>query len=809
MAEYRKKFIALDLETTHLDIREGRIMEAGAVEVELLFDEREKRITVQFGRTFDTLVNPELEVSPTALLLTGIAAADLAVAPKWQERKDDLKKFLGKETLVGHNLGFDLEFLKNQGVNLKNSYLDSLEIAQTFVPLLPSHSLEFLAQEFEVLESASHRALADAKHSALVLAAILNNFLGLAPKLKEEIREFLQRSPLPFRDLFLDIPEVKVPVIHLRQPLTQSSSPRGPVEPWEKALAARWPARTVLFLPLAFGNYQDLLLRLATAKRSGIVGVSHPTYLDGLPERQKIVSPVSALCEKRWKRLKNAEFLPAAAYRMLIKLAIFQSQSDSLDLSLLKWNPDERLLLPAIIVDAEVCPRHRCRYFGQLQRKTGAVHFLDLPGFMALLRDWPVDFSAFPVLLSDLGRIEDEFAESQNEIWNLRKIRQELTKLYPLDKQQVSWYPKVPREVDTLANELDLFFGILHLVYFKRPGTYAEKVVVEEEERQSERFQKLLQPAEKVFLKLEKFAGWLAMQSSWESGELAGELMALAHKVQAFGNFVREFFLELPLRRIPWFKFNTQGADLNLVTLQLIPLPELLDKYFSTATLLETEISEISLRYFLNRLGLLDWTVEKLPIVSKPGRIEVKIFSSAPTAAQLQSISRSLPGRSLFLVPNETQLLTTHELLQPRNPGELDVLTYKFSGSLPVIKKKYLEKEKVLLLLTTNIFLRQFLTLPMTKNLLLARLPFEAPGTRPVVSQAMSASVFAGEVLPRAVYLLHRILSRFVTAASENATIYLLDPRILNDYDQRFLKYLEELPNFEISTIDPAREQNF
>jgi len=80
------------------------------------------------------------------------------------------------------------------------------------------------------------------------------------------------------------------------------------------------------------------------------------------------------------------------------------------------------------------------------------------------------------------------------------------------------------------------------------------------------------------------------------------------------------------------------------------------------------------------------------------------------------------------------------------------------------------------------------------------RLPFEAPGARPGQSLTTGGNNFLLRVVPRAVNVLHVILSRFAAAKQDDQEAYLLDPRIFTDYDQAFLKYLQELPGVEIST---------
>src|SRR3989338_7112836 len=208
MSEYRKKFVSLDLETTHLDAREGRIIEAAAAEVDLSFESSDGglKAAVTFGKTFSSLINPEMAVPALALALTGIKEEELAAAPKWEEVKAKFREFLGGEVLLGHNLGFDLGFLEANGLKLKNPVWDTLEIAQTLMPAVSSHSLESLAERLGIRNDVSHRALADAQTTARLLAAVLNEFLCLPPELQKEIKGYLKASKIKFRELVLDLP---------------------------------------------------------------------------------------------------------------------------------------------------------------------------------------------------------------------------------------------------------------------------------------------------------------------------------------------------------------------------------------------------------------------------------------------------------------------------------------------------------------------------------------------------------------------------------------------------------------------------
>lgn len=800
MSDYRKKFIALDLETTHLDMREGRIMEVGAVEAELLFDEKKSAVAVKFGKSFSTLVNPEIPASPIALTLTGITAEGLSMAPTWREVKPKLEKFLGGEVILGHNIWFDLLYLKNQGLNLKNGYLDTLEITQTVLPLLVSHSLEYLAQEFGVLDDASHRALADAQSAARVLGAALNEYLSYSADLQREIKTFFAKSHLNFGHLFVDLPEMK-----RRKKGRPKKSPaigkaRAP-EDLDK-LPSEFPDKTLISVPLGFSRQQDWLSRLAQEGQSRIVAVSHPMYLDLLPENQKIPGPSQALCDKRWEWLKHQQEISDDALKIFVKIAIFREIKPSWNLGEVKWTVAERSLLPSFLVDPEICPKHECGFVKSLKLGKNQVYFTDIESLFSLVHDWPVDFDGFPVILFDLGKIEDEFSEHLTATRNLRQIRERLKILYPLEKLNISRYPRVNAEAEAIANELDLFFGVLHLVYLKKESEFAEIIMLGEEETESERFQKLLHPAEKLVRKLEIFQVYLQNQAL-VAGEDKLELLALGAETKKMAAFLKELFWEHDAQKNYWFKFNSQWVDLNIAPRDLAVSWKAFRERFKTLTIIDAELPSLSWQYFQNRLGITDFAKQVSNFPSPP-LVEVHLFPKPQNLPAISALVQQLPGKTIIVVPNESQLVQMHELLHGSQPNTL-ISTYKLSGNLQAVKNRFRQAKRAVLLVTTNAFMRSLLSVPPAKNLVVVRLPFEAPGRTPSPSGQSFANTFVTEILPRAVHLLHTMLTRFLGAAQPEAQVYLLDPRVLTEYDRAFLKYLEEFPNFDISTAGSGK----
>ena len=95
-------FCVLDLETTGGHREDDMITEVGAVKV---------RGGECLG-TFQTLVNPGRAIPPRITLLTGLTDAVVAPAPRIETVLPSLLEFARDTVIVGHNVGFDLAFLR-------------------------------------------------------------------------------------------------------------------------------------------------------------------------------------------------------------------------------------------------------------------------------------------------------------------------------------------------------------------------------------------------------------------------------------------------------------------------------------------------------------------------------------------------------------------------------------------------------------------------------------------------------------------------------------------------------------------------
>jgi len=144
--------VALDIETTGLDPNKDAILEIGAVR----FNGR------RVEGEWETLLNPGRPIPPFITQLTGISNQMVIQAPPLRDVLADLKDFVGDAPILGHNVGFDLAFLRRYGAFELNEQIDTYEMAAILLPGVGRYNLAALAQTLVVPQQEKHRALADA-----------------------------------------------------------------------------------------------------------------------------------------------------------------------------------------------------------------------------------------------------------------------------------------------------------------------------------------------------------------------------------------------------------------------------------------------------------------------------------------------------------------------------------------------------------------------------------------------------------------------------------------------------------------------
>ena len=164
-------YAILDIETTG-----GKYNEEGITEIAIYkFDGHE--VVDQFI----SLVNPERDIQPFVVNLTGINSDMLRTAPKFYEVAKRIVEITEDCILVAHNSEFDYRILRTEfkrlGFGFKRKTLCTVELAKKLIPGQDSYSLGKLARSLGIPVSDRHRANGDAMATVKLFKMLLSKDL--------------------------------------------------------------------------------------------------------------------------------------------------------------------------------------------------------------------------------------------------------------------------------------------------------------------------------------------------------------------------------------------------------------------------------------------------------------------------------------------------------------------------------------------------------------------------------------------------------------------------------------------------------
>jgi ATP-dependent DNA helicase DinG len=148
----KKILVSLDLETTGLSPERDAVIEVGMIRYR--GDREDAR--------WSSFAHPGRRIPPAITQLTGITDAMVADAPSIAELLPQIREFVGDAPVLGHNVAFDMAFLRRHRVLIGQDTLDTLELASALLPRAPRYNLGALCAHLGIPASPTHRALDDA-----------------------------------------------------------------------------------------------------------------------------------------------------------------------------------------------------------------------------------------------------------------------------------------------------------------------------------------------------------------------------------------------------------------------------------------------------------------------------------------------------------------------------------------------------------------------------------------------------------------------------------------------------------------------
>ena len=186
------EFVVFDTETTGLSGSKDRIVELAAI----------RFIDGVPTEVFETLIHPECEISPEASAVNHITNEMVADAPTISEVLPSFEEFVGKSSLVAHNLAFDIKFLFYSGSTITDTprkYFDTLEQSQKMLKKIKrkynkefemweedydsdwdveNYKLGTVAEYYDITFPCQHRAAGDAMVAGKVFLKLIEKKQG-------------------------------------------------------------------------------------------------------------------------------------------------------------------------------------------------------------------------------------------------------------------------------------------------------------------------------------------------------------------------------------------------------------------------------------------------------------------------------------------------------------------------------------------------------------------------------------------------------------------------------------------------------
>ncbi|HOG14997.1 MAG TPA: exonuclease domain-containing protein [Candidatus Absconditabacterales bacterium] len=200
------RYIALDFETTGLDPKKDEAIQIGLAEID---------VNGKIIKEFKSFLKPQKDIKELkdfVAYITGISLDDLQEAPSIFDLQKEIFDFLGENViLIGHNIQFDIDFLKKYFQNIKYyDQIDTMYLAQNFVHFAPSYALDVLVEylfpkkEFkknfqnihqipDFDSQSTHDALFDSKNSLCLFVYIVQDILFLI-KTYPILSNFIQKN---------------------------------------------------------------------------------------------------------------------------------------------------------------------------------------------------------------------------------------------------------------------------------------------------------------------------------------------------------------------------------------------------------------------------------------------------------------------------------------------------------------------------------------------------------------------------------------------------------------------------------------
>lgn len=151
-----ENYCVLDLETTGYSTESDYVIEFAVLRI------RNNKIV----DTFTSLCGGDFKLKNHIVKKTGITNDMIADKPTFDSFAPDIIRFIGDDFIIGHNIPFDIGFLKKY-CDFENQSIDTLRMSRKLNPEMLHHHLSDVADHYSISFENSHRSVLDCELTKL------------------------------------------------------------------------------------------------------------------------------------------------------------------------------------------------------------------------------------------------------------------------------------------------------------------------------------------------------------------------------------------------------------------------------------------------------------------------------------------------------------------------------------------------------------------------------------------------------------------------------------------------------------------
>jgi DNA polymerase III epsilon subunit family exonuclease len=762
-------FISLDLETTGFDKEKDQIIEFGAIKFDLNGNREEKSF----------LINPEVAIPPVVQYITNISDEDVASAPLFAEKKDEIIEFVGDFPIIGHNIQFDTGFLKSKGIPLTNKEYDTQDLSCMVLQDLPSFSLEVISQVLDLTHEDKHRALDDAKAAMELFLELLKQFQKLPAEELKQVQAIAEKSGWDCKDLILSLesdPNVKVHSINREK----ISDPKHVVSEEAVAEILNGKEKIYHFIP----PFNAMVEKLTT-KVSPDTYVSLPQNLftkieHKLPENiAKINNYQSYLSPEKLKKFIAQENLAKFEATAAIKYFLWQSRTKTGLMSEIPLYGKETYTRNKVAVDKFLEDPKKEPFIAKALEKDKTTPAVCTHQYL-LKHSLPEDSK---VVIFDFGSFLKAIKREHSQRISLNNCLSPLAEIKKLlNEDEIS-------EVEALETKLDMLFGLVGIIFDQSKSKTNHNAI----------------SLNNMHLSGQK---WLQIK------EIVKQIIDISHKLGPIvkpetTHFLASFKNRLEALNQIFLETNIQDYLLLLSTNQK---EEITVHYLPRRTdeLVEETLTKFADYKIIEETPhLLDYLPGKNPnvidLTSKIDNLEINIIDEDIDESNFSKIAQQIyeeEEKRIVIITNSKKRLKNYTLeLFERGETIISQLT----GSRGKINEKFrqsLQNEKKTLVALTPSGWDRFGYQDKVDLLIIDKIPFDPPSSPEVIAASeKKENPFLEVHLPRAIAKLQKVISKF-KVRSQASEVLILDQRLVkNKYGKNVIKELEKIAKVKVTTI--------